>query len=1004
MKNDVMLKSLLGTCAMVALVPAVVSPLAYAQEPEVETLSAPAAEDETATLQTVVITGSRIRREVASTSAPVTTLNNDVFAERGLNSAADALNQITSLVPQFNQAAGDGSNSGDGQQYAELFGLGAGRTLTLVNGRRFVTTSSGLGDAQVDANIIPTGLIDRIEVVQAGGAAVYGSDAIAGVVNYILKDDFEGVELDLQYGETEQSNYEQTSWRLTAGTNFDNDRGNVAVNVESSTSPVARFSDFTASNRSRITSGNPDDTGPDDGIPSLTEVIPAYFWNFNGNGTIYNAPAPPPFLQTTLGGSPIQFSPDGSVIPYNPGNIIGIPFAEGGDGTRYSDLAGLRTGVDRLSANLVSHYDLAPNLRLNFEMLYAKNEAESIPQGYARTVLNQTDPALGAIMFTASNPYLTDGAIVSLSTANPGFAFGAPLWLSRHFYDDLFPSNIQKNETEIARVQLGLDGDFDAADRNFYWSVSGSFAEVNGSQRVWDADVSKFNTAVRAVDDGTGKIVCSINADADATNDDPNCAPLNPFGAGNISEDASQYVSVMSGQDYKNTQFDFLATIGTEIYQLPAGAIDMVLAYETRSEDARFTPLSANQLGLIGTGTLEVPTSGDYSTNEFSAEVLVPIFGGDVTLPFVQEFEINGTYRFVDNSIAGEEAVWSLGSRWEVVDGFTLRATKSRNFRAPTLNQLFAPSTSVVGNAGYDPCDADRIDAGANPAIRRANCEAEWAANPQYGDLTTFQDPAENFSVTTIETGGNADLRNEVSDTTTYGLVFDQLVIPGLTVSVDRIEIELTDGLSAFTTEDFMAACYDSASPSDAVCSTFTRLQAADGSNPAGTVATGRTTTFNAGQIIFKGEVYYVNYGFDLKDVASSLAGDVSLGLEATHVSEFSTSVTGTTFSRTDDTVANPDWTARFNAGYSNGPLRLSYQLNYLDDALRVEGANIENDANPFIEKNITHDLSVIYAFENGLSLRAGVTNFTDEGPSYPTLNYGDILGRRYFAGVNYKF
>ena len=201
-----------------------------------------------------------------------------------------------------------------------------------------------------------------------------------------------------------------------------------------------------------------------------------------------------------------------------------------------------------------------------------------------------------------------------------------------------------------------------------------------------------------------------------------------------------------------------------------------------------------------------------------------------------------------------------------------------------------------------------------------------------------------------------------------------------------------------------MAACYDSASPSDEVCSAFTRLQVADGSNPAGTVATGRTTTFNAGQIIFKGEVYYVNYGFDLTDVVSSLAGDVSLGLEATHVSELSTSVTGTTFNRTDDTVESPDWTARFNVGYAYGPLRLSYQLNYLDNVLRVEGATIENDPNPYTDANVTHDLSAIYEFENGLSLRAGVTNLADEGPSYPTLSYGDILGRRYFAGVNYKF
>jgi iron complex outermembrane recepter protein len=1000
MKSDALIKSLLGTCAAAALVCAP----ALAQEQDVETLAPAAAPDDAATMQTVVITGSRIKRSVTETSAPVTTLGEEVFSERGLVSAADALNQITSLVPQFNQAAGDGSASGDGQQYAELFGLGAGRTLTLVNGRRFATTSSGLGDAQVDANIIPTGLIDRIEVVQAGGAAVYGSDAIAGVVNYILKDDFEGIELDFQYGDTELENFEQTSYRLTAGTNFDNDRGNVAVNLEGSSSPLARFSDFPASNRSRITLGNPDDTGPDDGIPSVAEVMPAYFWNFNGNGIVYNAPAPPPFLLTSLNGSPIQFSSDGSIIPYNPGNIIGIPFAEGGDGTRYSDLAGLRTGVDRMSGNLIGHYDLTPNVRLNAELLYSKTEAESLPQGYARTVLNQTDPALGAIMFTVNNPFLTSDAIASLSAANPGFAFGAPLWLSRNFYDGLFPSNTQENDTETWRGLLGAEGDFDAAGRNFYWSVSGSYAEVNGSQRAWDANIAKFNNALSAVDDGAGSIVCSINVDADTTNDDPSCAPLNPFGAGNISAAASDYVSVMSGLDYENTQFDFLATIGTEVAQLPAGAIDMVLAYEARREEASFTPLEANQLGLIGTGTLEVPTSGDYNTNELSAEVLVPIFGGDVTLPFVQALELSGTYRFVDNSIAGEETVWSLGSRWEVTDGLMLRATKSRNFRAPTLNQLFAPSTLVVTNAGIDPCDADRIDAGPNPTIRRANCEAEWAANPQYGDLATFQDPAENFSITTTETGGNAELRNEVSDTTTYGIVLDDFLTPGLTISVDRIEIELTDGLSAFSTEDFMAACYDSASPSDSVCSAFTRLQVADGSNPAGTVATGRQTTFNAGEIIFKGEVFYVNYAFGLDQVFSTAPGDVSLGLEATHVAEISTSVTGTTFNRSDNTVSNPDWTGRFNARYAVGPLRLSYQLNYLDNVLAREGANIENNPNPLIDSNVTHDLSALYEFDNGLSLRAGVTNLTDEGPSYPTLAYGDILGRRYFAGVNYKF
>ena len=292
MTKDIRLKHLLSSCAFVAFGAVLFAPAIMAQDASesAETVSE-TAQDDVVRLDRVVATGSRIKRAVSSTSAPVVSLGEQTFEDRGYISAADALNDITSLAPQLNQAAGDGSNSGDGQQYASLFGLGAGRTLTLVNGRRFVTTSSGLGDAQVDANIIPTGLIQSIEVVQAGGAAVYGSDAIAGVVNYILKDDFDGLELDLQYGDTEQENFEQYSWRVTAGKNFDNGAGNIALNVEGSSSPLARFSDFEASDRSRITQSNSLDTGPNDGIPSVAEVIPAYFWNFNGNGTIWNAPA-----------------------------------------------------------------------------------------------------------------------------------------------------------------------------------------------------------------------------------------------------------------------------------------------------------------------------------------------------------------------------------------------------------------------------------------------------------------------------------------------------------------------------------------------------------------------------------------------------------------------------------------------------------------------------------------------------------------------------------------
>src|SRR5690606_38021608 len=150
--------------------------------------------------------------------------------------------------------------------------------------------------------------------------------------------------------------------------------------------------------------------------------------------------------------------------------------------------------------------------------------------------------------------------------------------------------------------------------------------------------------------------------------------------------------------------------------------------------------------GLTGSGTVSGPSGGSYRTHEFSGEVLVPILGGDFTLPFAQSLEFDGAYRVVDNSIAGRENVWGAGLRWGVVDGVTVRVSRSRNFRAPTLNQLFAPSTTSLGSITRNPCDADRIATGPNPAVRRANCEALFAANPGWGPVEGFQDPGENFN------------------------------------------------------------------------------------------------------------------------------------------------------------------------------------------------------------------------------------------------------------------
>jgi len=956
--------------------------------------------EEESAVEEIVVTGSRIRRSPVDNVAPTGIIGSEIFNERGYTSAAQALNDFTSNSPALNQAPGNGDSSGSGQQFPNLFGLGTGRTLTLVNGHRFVTSSVGLGDAQVDANIMPTGLIERIDIVQAGGAAVYGSDAIAGVVNYVLRDDFEGIELDAQYGQSSRNDYEEPDFRLTAGMNFDDNRGNVAVNVEYAKSPQLFFSDRPLSNLSRITQGNPADTGPNDGIPSVQEILDAHFWEFNENGVIYNIPAPFAFALTQVNGTPSQFDSNGNIVPYDPGEILGIPFAKGGDGFRYSELAGLRTGVERFNTTLIGHYDITDRITLRGEFLYSSTKGDEVPQGFTKTVLSPAP--FNPVMIFNFNPFLSPEAVATLSAASPQFAGGGPLWLSRHFYYDLLPSNVQSNDTETLFGFLGLEGDFDAASRNWYWSVFASLGHVDGEIRVWDVDNAKFANAIFAIPGPNGP-ACLINFDGNPNNDDAACAPINPFGFGNISQEASEYVSVMTGQDYTNKQFDFLASIGTSLFTLPGGDLDAVFAYEHRYEDADFVPLPANQAGITGVGAMEVPQSGSYHTNELSAEVLIPIIGGDIARPGFEAVELNGSYRWVDNSIAGTESVWSLGLRWQLVQDLTLRATYSRNFRAPTLTQLVAPQSTSASSVGPDPCDADRISGGPNPDVRLANCQAEWDANPQYGDLADFQDPAENFIVAQVTTGGNPDLRNETSDTTTYGLVLQPRFLPGFTFSVDRIEIDLTDGLSAFEPTDFMATCYDSTPQPMEVCDTFQRLSEAEGNNPAGTVITALSTTFNAGVVDYRGEYYFLDYQLPLDDWFGSTPNRLSFTVNATHTSKYEVSVTGTSFIRYDNTVTQPDWTTNLTIRYGYGPFSMSYQLFYLSRVLAAPNATIENNPNPVIDSNTTHSLSAQYDWRN-FSFRAGVVNLTDKDPSYPQIAYGDILGRRWFVGATARF
>ena len=1002
--------------------------------------------------ETVVVTGSRIHRDASdtTTSAPLQTINVQSLSDRGYTQIGDALNTLTSMTQSTPISPHNGTSSGNGQQFPNLFNLGPERTLSLVNGRRFVASGTGLGDNTVDTNMIPVGLLDHVDVVLGGGSVVYGSDAIAGVVNYVLKDHFVGLEVDGQAGLSEQGDYPNDTARVTAGTDFLDGKGNFAVDLEwSKTDPLL------ATQRSYLPQAGytAADATPPGSRSSVYGLQNSTFWEFNRNGVLF---VNPPGTQTatgyqasfgggflvtgngqyygTPGAIPQQFLANGTGLtnfnvgtnPPSGSTPLNIPFSSGGDGYSYEQLGSLLTGVERHNVNAIGHVDLPYGMKLSTELFYGHTSAtdpDAELGNNSNTVLNNQESGAGSVIVRPNNPYLPASAKTAIINylnnmfgLGGAWAAGAPIPaftvdLSKA-WSNLLPSYADTVNTDTYRGLLSLEGSVDFYGRDYYWNVSASVGHSRSTDHHYDEIVGNFQNAIDAVENGSGQIVCAINNPV-VTN--AACTPINPFTeylpSGSVKAIQS-YVAGLYGQTNTDTEQDYLATISGPVASLPAGDVQSDLTYEHRAESANFNPTVDTQLGLGPSGTVTTPTSGSYDTNEIALEALVPVFGKNVTLPGVQALEVNGAYRYVDNSVSGSENVWDVGARWTVIDGLTLRTDVSRNFRAPSLYQLFDPATTSLAAIGTDPCDSRSIASGPNgSANRMANCATEFAAHPGYGALSSFTDVAQNFSTAAVTTQGNSSLRNEVSHVWTYGAVVQPEIIPGLTFTVDRIEITLNNALTAVTPANILAACYDS-SPAqfaaNALCQGGSWTRDANGN-----IVTAKSTFMNAALYSYKGETYNIAYAFDVNTLWGDQIdrGHVELNLQSTYTETNNSSILGGSITNLagaaetpDNTYGDPRWVTRFDAAWSFEGWRVTYELFFLPQTLETRTSNYANNPYPKIPANYEHSISAQYAVTENVTVRGGITNFTNEAPSFPTLEYGDVIGRRYFLGVNVHF
>lgn len=975
-----------------------------------------AAESADSALAEVVVTGSRIARSDTETVQPARVISGEDLANQGFTNVADIINQLPDTGAGVTPTGGQ-QPFGVGRNYIDLFGLGSNRTLTLVNGYRFVgdNPNSNLANTpgnQVNLNVLPTLFIDHVQTIAATGAAVYGSDAISGVVNVMLKKKFEGIQITAQTGISNYGDDRHNTIEAALGHTFLDGKLNLAIDLQYDKT-AALVADDRPWTRAQYSAFNP--TNP----PPAAVYLPDGRWSGSTPGGL-------PFqldAQTPLylpNGQLAQFANNGNLVPFNPGNLFGQPLigsnAQGGDSLNYAPISPLQSPLERRVVTAMANYEITNHLHFGANLFYSNNKSVEPINGPnfsfilfgTSSAYNTPSPANGgtALLISSQNAFLNAQAR-SVLAANGVQDF----YLSRS-NTDISPNPIVAPVTTVNST-FNLGGDFDAVQRNFNWNLAFttgySQSEFHRNQLVTgsQADGSVpdlFGYAVDSIIGANGQPTCRITAQ-NPTSTDPyirNCQPFNPFGVGNNSKAVLNYISADIANRARNEQRDTQFNIGTSLAHLPAGDAKMTIGYERRYESATFSPSLNSQLG-VGYSLPQTAQQGSYDTNEGYGEVLLPILGRDFKFPFAQRLQLEGAFRTVNNSIAGHNRSWSFGGEFSPIRDVTFRGSRSMTFRTPALTELFATRGSSFDQASFDPCQASNIHGGNNPAARQANCAR--AFNELGGNLPGFTQSFIQDYTHPVVTGGNPNLKNEIGNSWTYGVIVQPRMVEGLSVSADYVEINIKDAIEYFGIQQALVDCYDSPSYPSNACSLFQRQAG------TGQVLSAQETYINDGFTRLTGVTYAARYDRNLNALFDSQRplGHVSANLQAFNTLHNITSVSGSFFDQTESagTVFFSKWRVNSTLAYGIGPVELAWSAHYFS-RVRWNLTYTADDIDPlFIGRSITHDFAAKYEISPHFTVHFNVKNAFNQGPPFPAGGYPyayyDFVGRYFLLSAEAK-
>lgn len=1016
---------------------AIVAMPASAGQNQAETRTAAAEE---AAEEAITITGSRIRRTGFDTLEPALVVSQEYLNKRGLTNVADALNELPGFGIGITPEGGQ-SGFGVGQNFVNRFGLGSARTLTVVNGRRFVSSnaasifgpSDGRGNGpglQVDLNVIPQIMLDRIENVSIGGAPTYGSDAIAGTVNVILKRKFQGFEVRALTGLAERGDNFRLNVQGMGGFNFGpDDRGNImaavsydrvdgvlatqrprnAAAIGSFTNPVATTQPLTRDvTRDGRIFNTPMRTGlAGDTTPSAVFIRDRRLSSLTFGGLLF--PAAGGF--NLADGTPRGFGPgnttrlafgnDGRLFPYNPGFPYGNNDASGGDGLNLVETAPITSDLWRVTVAVNAEYEIFNGVRAFAETMYFRSEALEIidqPIFNASLFAGLSAP----LTFQVTDPRLNPADRATLQ------GLGVTSFrLSRASRDII--NNNARGDTELFRIVAGFDGDFNIGGRRFNWEATVNYGRSDGTFVQNVLDQQRFVNAINVTTNTAGQIVCNANITA-AQNvapggilpvADPNCVPLDVFGERRRSQAALDYVTAQTRARATLEQTVFNANIGGSPFDLFGNAVGFNAGYERRVEEAVFNPDAFQRAGR-GRAVPIGGNQGSFRTNEVFGELLVPVVSPQNNVPFIHRLELEAKARYVHNTVNGGFTTYTLGGRWAPVSDIEFRGNFTRSLRAPSVTELFTP-ISPAFSAVPDPCDSRNITQGARPATRARNCAAFFRA---LGITPPFESNAVTATVP-VTTGGDPRLANEASNSWSAGFILRPSFLPGFRAAVDWNEILIRGPISNLNATQIANGCFDNDNfdtsdvlNANSFCSRIRRLPSGqispDPLNPGV-----RGGFVNGQRIDLKALTAEVGYGWEWARI-----GRFDLNATLFYLDTLTFNINGIVPDPQAGELGDSKWQGQVQLGYTSGKWGVDVIANYQNGAMiNVLDTPLTRDR-IFFDDHVLVNSNITYNIAEKTILRLAVTNLFNKQPPWPLGGVGtyDTLLRRYALSVQHNF